>query len=170
LTGVWPPPVRDTDADEAQGGESMSIEAWRLFWVIAAAVLAVAEMATAGFFMLPFAFGAGGAAIAAFLDANEAVQLGVFLGVSVVALVLLQKFVKRGDQKQHPVGSNRFIGQKARVIEAVDPAHGTGRVRMETEMWRATTEGTPIPEGSMVRVAGVRGTRLVVEPIEEGTP
>ncbi|OFW66829.1 MAG: hypothetical protein A2Z12_00640 [Actinobacteria bacterium RBG_16_68_21] len=146
----------------------MSIEAWRLFWVIAAAVLLVAEMATAGFFMLPFAVGAAGAAVAAFLDASEAVQLGVFLAVSVVALILLQRFVKRGDQKQHNVGANRFIGQSARVLEAVDPHRGSGQVRMESETWRATTEGEPIPEGTTVRVTEVRGTRLVVEPIERG--
>lgn len=146
----------------------MSIEAWRMFWVIAAAVLVVAEMATAGFFMLPFAVGAGAAAVAAFLDAGEAVQLGIFLGISVVSLVVLQVFVKRGNEKQHSVGSNRFVGQRARVLEIIDPGAGTGRVRMETEMWRATTDGDPIPEGTSVRVTGVRGTRLVVEPIETG--
>lgn len=146
----------------------MSIEAWRLFWVIAAAVLAVAEMVTAGFFMLPFAVGAIGAAVAAFLDAGEAVQLAVFLAVSVVALVLLQLFVKRGDQKQHNVGANRFVGQRARVVETVDPDHGTGQVKMDSETWRATADRGSIPEGAAVRVTGVRGTRLVVEPIERG--
>lgn len=146
----------------------MSIEAWRLFWVIAAAVLAVAEIATAGFFMLPFAVGAAGAAVAAFLDAGEAVQLGVFLGISAVALVFLQVFVKRGDQKQQNIGANRFVDQQARVLETIDPSTGAGRVRMEAELWRATTDGDTIPEGTPVRVIGVRGTRLVVEPIETG--
>ena len=146
----------------------MSNEAWRMFWVIGAAALAVAEMVTAGFFMLPFAVGAAAAAVAAFLDAGEAVQLGIFLGVSAVALLLFQRFVKRGNQKQHNVGANRFVGQRAKVLEAVDPSSASGRVRMETEMWRATTDGDPIPEGTAVRVTGVRGTRLVVEPIDRG--
>jgi membrane protein implicated in regulation of membrane protease activity len=146
----------------------VSNEAWQMFWVIGAAVLAVAEMATAGFFMLPFAIGAAGAAVAAFLDAPEGLQLGIFLVVSAISLVLLRSFVKRGDQKQHSVGANRFIGQQARVLETVDPQAASGRVRMETEMWRATTDGAIIPEGTPVRIVGVRGTRLVVEPIDKG--
>jgi membrane protein implicated in regulation of membrane protease activity len=56
------------------------------------------------------------------------------------------------------------MGQVARVVEEVDPATGEGRVRMETETWRATTDGGPIPVGANVRVLEVRGTRLVVEP------
>ena len=148
----------------------MSMEAWRWFWVIAAAVLTVAEIATAGFFMLPFAIGAAAAAVVAFLNGAEGWQLGVFLVVSAIALYLLRNFVRRGDQKQPNVGANRFVGQRARVIEAIDPATGTGRVRMDTELWRATTDGVPIPEGTDVRVADVRGTRLVVEPTEEGAP
>lgn len=146
----------------------MSNEAWQMFWVIGAAVLAVAEMATAGFFMLPFAVGAAGAAIAAFLDAPEGVQLGIFLVVSAISLILLRSFVRRGDQKQHNVGANRFLGQEARVLEAIDPETSTGRVRMDTEMWRATSDAGTIPEGTPVRVVGVRGTRLVVEPIDKG--
>jgi len=146
----------------------VSNEAWQMFWVIGAAVLAVAEMATAGFFMLPFAVGAAGAAIAAFLDAPEGVQLGIFLVVSAISLILLRSFVRRGDQKQHNVGANRFLGQEARVLEAIDPETSTGRVRMDTEMWRATSDAGTIPEGTPVRVVGVRGTRLVVEPIDKG--
>jgi len=144
----------------------MSIEAWRWFWVIAAAVLTVAEIATAGFFMLPFAIGAAAAAVVAFLNGAEAIQLGVFLIVSAIALYLLRNFVKRGDQKQPNVGANRFVGQRARVIETIDPATGLGRVKMDTELWRATTDGVIIPEGTEVRVTEVRGTRLVVEPTD----
>ncbi len=146
----------------------MSNEAWQMFWVIGAAVLAVAEMATAGFFMLPFAVGAAGAAVAAFLDVPEGIQLGIFLVVSAISLIVLRSFVRRGDQKQHNVGANRFLGQQARVLEAIDPESSTGRVRMDTEMWRATSDAGTIPEGTPVRVVGVRGTRLVVEPIDKG--
>jgi membrane protein implicated in regulation of membrane protease activity len=78
----------------------------------------------------------------------------------------LRRFVRIGDQNQPNVGSNRFVGQRARVIEAIDRDAGVGRVRMETETWRATTDGAPIEEGTEVKVLDVRGTRLVVEPID----
>jgi membrane-bound ClpP family serine protease len=40
---------------------------------------------------------------------------------------------------------------------------GEGRVRVDTELWRATTDGGPIAQDARVRVIEVRGTRLVVE-------
>lgn len=145
----------------------MSNEAWLWFWIGAAVFLAIAEIFTAGFFMLPFAVGAAAAAALAYADVGEIPQLIVFLVVSVIALFTLRKFVVRGDEKQHPVGSNRFVGQRARVIEAIDPAHNQGRVRMETEMWRATSDSGPIAEGVDVKVVEVRGTRLVVAPLDK---
>ncbi len=116
--------------------------------------------------MLPFAVGAAAAAVVAYVDGGEIVQLSVFLVVSVAALIVLRRFVNRGDEVQHAVGSNRFVGQKAKVLEAIDPTHSTGRVKMESELWRATSDVGPIAEGVMVKVVDVRGTRLVVEPID----
>lgn len=144
----------------------MSSEAWLWFWIGAAVFLSVSEIFTAGFFMLPFGIGAAVAAVLAYFEAGEVPQLLVFLGVSLIALFLLRRFVRIGDENQPNVGSNRFVGQRARVIEAIDRAEGVGRVRMETETWRATTDGAPIEEGTEVKVLEVRGTRLVVEPID----
>src|SRR3989304_2507665 len=104
--------------------------------------------------MLPFAIGAAAAAVVAFLNGAEAIQLGVFLIVSAIALYLLRNFVKRGDQKQPNVGANRFVGQRARVIETIDPATGLGRVKMDTELWRATTHGVLIPQRAHGRGGG----------------
>jgi membrane protein implicated in regulation of membrane protease activity len=144
----------------------MSNEAWLWFWIGAAVFLAIAEIFTAGFFMIPFAVGAAAAAALAYADVGEVAQLIVFLVVSVATLILLRRFVRRGDETQHPVGSNRFVGQRAKVLEAIDPTHATGRVRMETEVWRATSDVGPIEADVMVKVVGVRGTRLVVEPMD----
>ena len=147
----------------------MDSEAWLWFWVGAAVFLSVAEIFTAGFFMLPFGIGAAAAAVMAFFEAGEVPQLLVFLGISAVSLWALRRYVRIGDKEQHPVGSNRFVGQPARVIEAIDPSTGEGRVRMETETWRASTDGARIEEGTEVRVTDVRGTRLIVEPVESKT-
>ncbi|MCB2224607.1 MAG: NfeD family protein [Actinobacteria bacterium] len=149
----------------ARGGEStMDNEIWRWIWIAAAAVFSVGEIFTAGFFMLPFAFGAIAALPLAWLDVNEIVQLVVFLGVSIVALLLIQRMVSKGDEHQPAVGANRFQGGHGVVIEPIDRVAGVGRVRVDTENWRATTDGDPIPEGTEVRIVDVRGTRLVVEP------
>ena len=147
-------------------GDGMDTETWRWIWIGAALFLGFAEMMTAGFFMLPFAVGAVIAAVLAFMDVAPAIQLVVFIATSLIALILLQRFVRHGDEAQHPIGANRFVGRTAIVLEAIDRTTGAGRVRMETEEWRATTDGDQIAVGTEVLIIGVRGTRLVVEPTE----
>jgi len=152
----------------AFGSESegtMDNEMWRWIWVGAAVFLAFAEIVTAGFFMLPFAGGAVVAAILAWSGVGPAVQLVVFIAVSLVVLVGLQRFVRRTDEDQPCVGANRFIGQHAVVLERID-RHSTGRVRMDTELWRASTEGDAIEAGTEVKIIDVRGARLIVEPLD----
>jgi membrane protein implicated in regulation of membrane protease activity len=147
-------------------GDAMDTEAWRWIWVGAALILGFAEIVTAGFFMLPFAVGAVIAAVLAFVGVGPEIQMAVFVGSSLISLIGLQRFVRHGDEVQPRVGSNRFVGQRAVVLEDVDRASGSGRARMDTEEWRATTDGDPIPAGTEVKVVDVRGARLVVEPTD----
>ena len=142
-------------------------EVWNWIWAGLALLLGVGEMLTAGFFLLPFAIGAVFAAAASWLNVAPAVSLFVFIVVSILALVGLQRFVKREDEEQPAVGANRFMQKLAIVLEPVDRSGGTGRVRMDTELWRATTDQNDIIDaGTEVRIVDVRGTRLVVEPVD----
>jgi membrane protein implicated in regulation of membrane protease activity len=87
--------------------------------------------------------------------------------VSVGTLLYLQRFVRKQDATGgRPVGALRYVGRYAIVLEAVDANKGTGRVRAETEEWRATTDGPSIRKGATVLVTDVRGTRLVVAETE----
>lgn len=149
-----------------QGSNEMDNELWRWVWIAAAFVFAVGEVFTAGFFILPFAVGAVVAAVLAWLNAAVGVQWAAFLVVSVIALLGLRR-IAPADEPQPSVGANRLIGSLGKVLEAVEPIHDQGRVKVETEEWRATTDMTRIEEGATVKVTGVRGTRLVVEPVEE---
>lgn len=146
------------------GNSNMDNEVWRWIWIGAAAVFGVGEMFTAGFFMLPFAFGAVAALPLAWLDVHPAIQLGVFLVVSIASLLLIQRMMKKSDEHQPAVGANRFLDRRGVVTEEIDTATGRGQVRVDTELWRATTDGGPIPPDTRVRVTEIRGTRLVVEP------
>ncbi len=147
-------------------GEGSSVEdneIWRWVWTGLAMFMGIGEIFTAGFFLLPFAVGGVAAAILAWVGANVLAQWITFLAVSASALFYLQKYVRRQDEKEQPrVGANRYVGAKALVLAAVDPVENAGRVRVETEEWRATTDGDRIKKGAVVRVIEVRGTRLVV--------
>jgi membrane protein implicated in regulation of membrane protease activity len=143
----------------------MDDELWRWLWLGIAVVLGVGEMVTSGFFMLPFAIGAGVAAVLAWIGVAVPLQLAVFIVTSIVALWALRRFARDDRQPSYPVGSMRFAGANAVVIDAVDPVTGRGRVRLNSETWGAITDtGTVIEPGVQVRVVEVRGTKLVVEP------
>lgn len=146
--------------------DSLDQAMWTGVWFVAAAVLAVGEMLTAGFFLLPFAIGAVGAGLLALAGVGIPLQLITFAAVALIALYLIQQFAKKDSHGEliH-VGAARYIGALAIVTESIDRREGTGSVRMGTEDWRATTlTDTDIPAGVEVRVVEVSGTRLVVEP------
>lgn len=150
-----------------QGGSNVDNETWRWIWTIFALVMGIGEIFTAGFFLLPFAVGATGAAILAWLDVHIVAQWLVFFGLSAFAFAYLRKYVNRQDEVDQPrVGANRWTGQEGLVLETIDPITGAGMIRVLNEEWRATAHGR-IETGSRVVVTEVRGTRLFVERIED---
>jgi membrane protein implicated in regulation of membrane protease activity len=151
----------------SQGGNDVDNELWRWVWTIFAIVLAIGEMFTAGFFLLPFAIGGAAAAVLAWIGANVVAQWLVFFGVSTISLVYLRRFIGRQDQGEQPrVGANRWIGSEGVVLQGIDPQSGSGMVRILNEEWRATALGR-IPAGSKIVVTAVDGARLVVEKMED---
>lgn len=142
------------------------MEIWVWVWLGLAAILIVAEIFTAGFFMLPFGLGAAVAAGLAFMGVTPVWQWVTFLAVSAVLLMSLRRFADHvTHEPPEKVGVDRLIGKTGVVIEAVEPGDGSGRVRIEREEWRADTSGhVAIPEGARVIVERVSGTHLVVSP------
>lgn len=157
LVAVFAP--RDDSGDQA---------AWIAVWLIAAGLLAVGEMLTAGFFLLPFAIGAAAAGVLALANVAIPFQIVTFVVVSVVSLWMLQQFARKDIHGELiPVGAARYIGSTAIVREPIS-RFTTGWVKMGTEDWRAITDGNDeIGVDTVVRVVEVRGARLVVEPVDE---
>ena len=143
-----------------------SPEQWRWIWLAATAVFAIGEMATPGsFFMAPFAVGALVASLLAFAGVSVGVEWLVFLAVSIVTLAALRPLARRLDRNalDHGVGSRRLDGSRATVLSDIPGESELGLVRVDREEWRAqSTDGTPIAAGTVVRVADVQGTRVIV--------
>ncbi len=142
----------------------MENEVWRWLWTCSAVVFSLAEVFTAGFFLLPFAIGAVAAAVLAWADVHVLWQWLVFFGATVVSFVYLRRFVGRQNDVEQPrVGANRLIDARGQVIERVDEDAQTGMVRIGGEQWRAIA-AEPIEVDTRVMVTEIDGTRLVVVP------
>jgi membrane protein implicated in regulation of membrane protease activity len=148
-----------------------SPEMWRWLWALAGGMFLVAEMARRlRLWFLPFAVGAAGALVTAWLGVPVPVEWVVFATVSAATLVLLRPLARRLSvlAPLAKIGSSRWVGREAQVEMAI-PAVGQGWVRLGRERWRAETglglSAGAIPAGSTVLVTGVSGTRLIVLPL-----
>ena len=145
-------------------------EQWRWIWLGAAVLFGIGEMATPGaFFLAPFAVGAGVAAILAFAGVSITWEWAAFVVISVVAFAALRPVARRLDRDHGSdgIGSRRLIGRTGTVLEAI--SSGTpGLVRVDAEEWRAeSADGAAIPQGEVVRIAEVTGTRVIVTHTKE---
>ena len=135
-------------------------------WIVLAAVLIVGEMFTAGFFLLVFGIGAVASAVVTVLGGAQAAQWIAFVVVSALAYAGTRPFARRMHRTATDgVGADRYIGDRARVIETVDNDNATGMVRYQREQWRAEAVGDQvIPEGNWVEIVQVDGAHLIVRP------
>lgn len=126
------------------------------YWLIAAIVLVIIEICTAGFGALCFAIGAGFSALASALKAPIEWQIVVFVIISLLTFILIRPVVIRFiDKKSKDVKTNAdaLIGRKAIVSERIDASQHTGRVAVDGDDWKAVSEdGVAIEKGTDVEI------------------
>ena len=137
-----------------------------VWWMIAAGVLAVGEIATLGFFLGPIAIAAALAAIVGVIGAGLAAQWLVFIAASLASVVVLRPIARRHLRTPASLrtGTAALVGGPAVVLERVD-ADG-GQVRIGGEVWtaRAYDVDDAFEPGTRVEVMKIEGaTALVAE-------
>ena len=136
-----------------------------IWWVLVALVLFLIEVITPGlFFFACLAAGALLAALVSWLGVAPVWAWTTFFGSSTALVLIVAPLARRWMKRMplHPVGLDALAGQRARVIEALDPETGKGQVRLENgALWRAMADG-PIPMDTWVQILEVTGTRLRV--------
>ena len=118
-------------------------------WLIAAIVLVIIEICTAGFGSICFAFGAGFSAITAYLGGNYVWQILVFAIVSLLTFIFLRPVVIRfldRNSKDVKTNADALIGRNAVVSETIDRAAHTGRVAVDGDDWKAVAEDDSVIE------------------------
>jgi membrane protein implicated in regulation of membrane protease activity len=137
-----------------------------LLWLVIAAMSGVGELLSGTMLLLPFAVGALVAAGLVAVGVDMVWALVVFASISVATLLLVRRFALSPTNEPSTVraGGSRYAGAIGVATSNIVPSGG-GRVRIETESWRALTDSDKeIPVGAKVRVVQVRGNALIVEP------
>jgi len=142
-------------------------DVWFWIWSILALILFVAEIFTAGFFMLPFGLGAALAGLLAYLNVDPIWQTVGFIIASVIAFTLLRGVANRlTHEPPQKTGVDRLIGKHGVVTEEIVPDSSLGQVWVEREEWRADAPGArTVPAGTSVEIYGVEGAHLLVRPV-----
>jgi hypothetical protein len=137
-------------------------------WIVAGLILAALEMFVPGMVIIWFGIAGVVTGILAFFVHNAYVQFGVFVVLSGLMIVFSQRIARRITHPEPElVGANRMVGAAGKVIQAIVPPE-LGRVKVQGDEWRASAR-CAIAENRMVKVIAVEGTRLMVEPIDEGS-
>jgi membrane protein implicated in regulation of membrane protease activity len=141
------------------------MEDW-VWWMIAAGVLAIGEIATLGFFLGPVAIAAVTAAIVALAGGGLAAQWVVFIAVALASLLVLRPIARRHLRTpgQLRTGTAALVGRPAVVLERV--ARNGGQVKLAGEVWSARSydDDEAFEPGARVEVMQIDGaTALVAE-------
>jgi membrane protein implicated in regulation of membrane protease activity len=139
-----------------------------VIWVIAAAVLGVAELLTTTLALGLVAVGAIAAAVTSVLGGNAVTQVGAFVVVSLAGIVLIRPLGLRRLRRRPALrtGTAALVGKTGYVLADVTPH--AGRITIGGEEWSARPfdEMSVIPSGSTVDVLQIKGATALVHPRE----
>lgn len=145
------------------------------YWLALGLILAVAEMAIPGLFLIWLA----GAAIVTGLVAwmlpfSVPLQVVLFAALAIIAVYSGRRYlsdnpVVEADPLMNRRGA-RLVGEVAVVTQPI--VAGSGRVHFGDSEWNA--KGADTPSGERVKIVGSDGVTLLVEPLvrlgSEGAP
>ncbi len=139
-----------------------------IVWLIIFAAMVVIELVSLGLTTIWFAGGAIVAMLASLGHVNVAVQVILFIAVSVILLILIRPWARRHfNRGRVRTNAQSLIGLNAVVLEPVNNMQAQGRVLIRGQEWAARNirEDEIIPKDAQVCVREISGVKLIVEQI-----
>ena len=134
-------------------------------WITAVIVFGVLEAATYQLVSVWFAIGAVGGLIAKLLGFDFAIQMTVFLILSILSLCCLRPIsMKWLKPKITKTNIDILAGQEILITETVDNINGRGKGKVNGMTWTVrSADNSVIPEDSLAIVEKVEGVKLIVK-------
>ncbi len=134
-------------------------------WIGIIVLALIVEGMTAGLTSLWFVPAAAVCIVLELFDVPQAVQILVFLAVSLILVICFRKLSKKSKHIATNV-TDMVIGGEAVVTERIDPAEETGEVKIDGKRWSARLEDGSCAEiGEHVEVIRIAGVKLICKKI-----
>jgi len=150
--------------------EQLPVNPWIILWLIVAIVFVGVELSTVTLTSIWFAAGGLAALVVAMCDGGPALQIIVFIIVSLVALMITRPLAKKFiNVNKVNTNADRAIGEEVYVLERINNLNQTGMVVVHGQEWTARTEDDKemIEQGELVRIVRISGVKLIVERVKE---
>jgi membrane protein implicated in regulation of membrane protease activity len=142
-----------------------------LFWFIIFLIALGVELLTTALISIWFAIGAGFALGASFMGASLTVQGVVFIGMSVLYLILTKPYAEKYLLRKSDVQKTNvdaLVGLKCYVTSEISNLDGKGEVKLDGKFWTARhIDDTIIPISELVVVERIEGVKLIVSKAKE---
>lgn len=141
----------------------------KITWLALLILFGAGEAITVGLTSIWFAIGALGGLVCALIGGNIWVQIGAFLVLSALSLVLVRPLAKRFLVPGYSAtNADRVIGKDAVVSLEINNLLGQGQVMIAGQSWTARSEDDSIiPKGETVKVLRIEGVKVFVARQEE---
>ena len=140
-----------------------------IFWLIAAGVFFIIEMATIGFLVFWLGIGALLAMVTSFITDSILIQSIVFLVTSTLLLIFTRPLVNKFIKVPKEIKTNAFsiIGKKGIVISKINNIEGNGQIKIDGDVWSAKAlQDEEIPKDTEVEIVEIDGVKAVVKKVE----
>ena len=139
-------------------------------WLAATIFFVFIEASTFNLVSVWFAVGGAAALISCIFTDSLRVQSAIFVAVSILCLLALRPLAARLRRPLTPTNGDLNIGRTATVLTSVTD-DAPGRARLDGVDWNAqAVPGASFAPGDKCRVAAIRSTTLIVEPVPIETP
>ena len=133
-------------------------------WLVVAGITLLLELVTPALLFICFTGGALAAALSTVWIDQMTYQAVIFAVVSVILIPLTRPIARRMSSKSAAkTNVDALVGRTAYVLQEIDAARNTGKVRIGSEEWRAVAE-TIVRADAQVVVTKVEGTTVTVIP------
>ena len=142
---------------------------WIWVWAAVIAVALIVEIASVQLLSIWFALGGVVALILCLFSVSPAVQITVFIAVSVISLLVFWPIARKINKKGYvKTNADRYIGMKGIVTQSISNLDATGQVKVDNQVWTARSKGSDnIPVGTVVTVEKIEGVKLIVDAAEQ---